>query len=67
MYPYPYSGPEFRAAREKGGLSVVQLAAQSHMFVYEIQHLESGQKVPPNKYPRVQAVLQPWLPVLKQA
>lgn len=67
MFPYPYSGADFRTAREQSGLTVVELAAKAHMFVYEIQHLESGQKVPPNKYPKVQAILQPWLPSLPGA
>jgi DNA-binding transcriptional regulator YiaG len=63
---YPYSGDAFRHAREKAGLSRVQLAAQAHVFVYEVMHLEAGKQVPPNKYSALMAVLQPYLPALRQ-
>lgn len=58
---YPWTGAQFRRAREAAGWSQVQLAAQAHLFVYEVQKLEAGQKIPPNKLPRLLACLEPWL------
>ncbi|PIQ26636.1 hypothetical protein COW36_01250 [bacterium (Candidatus Blackallbacteria) CG17_big_fil_post_rev_8_21_14_2_50_48_46] len=58
---YPWTGAQFRRAREAAGWSRVELAAQAHLFVYEVQKLEGGQKIPPHKYPRLLDCLKPWL------
>lgn len=64
---YPWTGAQFRRAREAAAWSQVELAAKAQLFVYEVQKLEAGQKIPPNKFPRLLACLQPYLGKPKRA
>ncbi|MBT9548822.1 MAG: helix-turn-helix domain-containing protein [Candidatus Sericytochromatia bacterium] len=64
---YPWTGAQFRRAREAAAWSQVELAARAQLFVYEVQKLEAGQKIPPNKFPRLLACLQPYLEKPKRA
>jgi len=62
MADYPYSGEDFRKAREKANLTRAEMAAKSHTFVYEIINLEASKQVPPNKFIKIMAILGNYLP-----